>query len=116
MSNNTQICIKSKCRQALDRNLATTNNPAITQNNAPLVRRPVRKNKPISYKEAFKQRLATNPNAALAPPFSQRLRDEYLRRGQLTNAHKRFLNLVSNQVINNKGCTSCSKAIKGLAL
>ena len=48
MSIAPQICIKSKCRQMLDRNLETINNPAITQNNTQLVRRPIKKNKPIT--------------------------------------------------------------------
>lgn len=115
MSKNTTICFKSKCRQTLDRNNALTSNPSITRNRDPnFNRRPIKKNKPVSYKK----QLYLFPSASIpnSTPFSVKLREQYIRNGVLTNAHKKFLNMVSSQHIVTNGCKTCSKSIKGLSL
>ena len=77
-------------------------------------KRSVKKNKPISYKK----QLSLRPSASIpnATPFSVKLREQYIRNGVLTNAHKKFLNMVSSHSVIRKGCKTCSKSIQGLAL
>lgn len=116
MSRNTTICFKSKCRQTLDINNAISSNIAVTQNiDLNFQRRIVRKNKPVSYRQPLKERISASIQNTT--PFSVKLREQYIRNGVFTNAHKKFLNMVSSQrVTSNKGCTTCSKSIIGLSL
>lgn len=116
MSNIPPVCIKSKCRQNLERNIATINNPSITRNTAPFVKRPNKKNKPVSYKESLKKKSVANNNSNNKTSFSQKLYNDYIKKGKITNSQKRFLNLISNQIVTRKECSSCSSAIKGLTL
>lgn len=52
----------------------------------------------------------------VTPPYVLKLREEYLKKGKLTNAHKKFLNLVSSNRIVKKGCAGCGKSIKNMSL
>jgi len=52
----------------------------------------------------------------ITPPYVLKLREEYLKKGKLTNAHKKFLNLVNNNRIVKKGCAGCGKSIKNMSL
>ena len=52
----------------------------------------------------------------ITPPCVTKLRQEYLKQGTLTNAHKKFLNLVSSNRVVKKGCPGCGKSIKNMSL
>jgi len=115
MSKNTTTCFKSKFRKTLDRDNSLTSNLSITRNRDPnFNRRPVKKNKPLSYKK----QLGLRPSASIpnSTPFSLQLRENYIKNGVLTNAHKKFLNMVSSQRVVKNSCKTCSKSIRGLSL
>ena len=75
-----------------------------------MIRRPS-KPKPVSYKAALKTLNGKLPGKD--PSYVATLRMEYLKRGALTPAHKKFLNLVARDTVvqkkttSTKGCKSC---------
>lgn len=52
----------------------------------------------------------------ITPPYVIKLREEYLKKGKLTNAHKKFLNLVGNNRVVKSGCPGCGNSIKNMSL
>ena len=67
-------------------------------------------------KESLKKKSVANNNSNNKTSFSQKLYNDYIKKGKITNSQKRFLNLISNQIVTRKECSSCSSAIKGLTL
>ena len=74
-----------------------------------------RKVKPTSYKVALKKTNA-QPAVGNTPAYVTKLRLQYQKEGKLSNAHKKFLNMVSNQRVSRKGCKSCGIKINNNAL
>ena len=66
-----------------------------------------------------KRRLQTAAEAKkqnVTPLYVIKLREEYLKKGNLSNPHKKFLNLLGSNRVVKKGCDGCGKSIKNMSL
>lgn len=113
MSSKNVVCaknsnsVKNKYRQIQDEKTASASCQTNLSNYTPFSKRTYVKFKPKSYKEHLKK---INPETkTYAKPCS-------LKDGQLTNAHKKFLNLINNDLVKKEGCQTCSSSISGLVI
>jgi hypothetical protein len=66
-----------------------------------------------NWKTPLKQKIGGTTNISTpSPAHTAYLRAEYLKKGHLTNAHKKYINTVSSQTVVTKGCSGCGKSIK----
>lgn len=81
----------------------------------------LKQKKPVStlksHKDESRKYTSKEANASnQTPVYVTKLREEYLKKGKLTNAHKKFFNLLSSSRVVKKGCSGCGKSINNMSL
>jgi hypothetical protein len=71
--------------------------------------------KPNSYKHIFKQQTSKNAKSNnVLPTYVSGIRQKYEKSGKLSNAHKKYLNILGIPRVVKQGCSSCGKALDPL--
>jgi hypothetical protein len=61
----------------------------------------------IDWKSPLRQKIVGTTISTPSPAHTAYLRAEYLKKGHLTNSHKKYINIISSQTVITKGCSGC---------